>query len=270
MADTVQDKSPSSSLTKMVEGGVVFLLVVFPIVKIAVGAAYVHDCPVAPILPVYLIILGLVCLLLVGLFALIHPFPAIGDHWIWSGAVFIAFIFTLGWFFYGSYVVYTMYPIYHSLIRPSRSEGSRFAPMTSDYTMNPVDPLSSTSAHFTTAAPDYTYSTNSPFPPTTPDDKPNSSSDQNQTQSPSPNQTTMTTNTNQTLMNLIQTLALSNNSSNLTNREDLNTPRTGAARSDTLYCDKNLYLFVFCTTTLIYVFIAISCAVSSARKKCSK
>lgn len=270
MADNVQeDKSLSSSLSGvevMVTGGVVFLLVVFFIVEIAVGAAYIHDCPVAPILPAYLIVLGLVCLLLVGLFALLHPFPAVGDHKIWTGSVFTAFIFALGWFFYGSYLVYTMYPIYHSLInRPPRSEGSHFAPLTSDYTKNGIYPFNSTSAHFTAAAPDYTQSTNSLFPPTAPDDKPNSSSGQSQTQSPSSNQTTMTTNTNQTLMNLIQTLALG---SNQTNREDLNTPQTGAVTSVTLYCDKNLYLFVFCTTTLIYVFIALTCAISSAKKKC--
>ncbi|XP_074537479.1 uncharacterized protein LOC141799208 [Halichoeres trimaculatus] len=267
MADTVQEEKTLSSLEKVITGGIVLLLVAFPITNVAVGAAYVHECPIAPILPAYLIVIGVVCLLLVGLFALTQPFPTLSDNKIWFWIVFFAFLFTLGWFFYGSYVVYTMFPLSHRFsTRPPRSVSSRFPPTISGYTQNSIHQLSSNSSHFTTAAPEYTDSPNSRFPPPIPSNQPDPSSDQNQTQSPSFNQTTTTTNTNQTLMSLIQTLALSN-SSHQANREHLNTPRTGAVRSVTVDCDKNLYLFAFWTTTLIYVFVCISCAISAIHKK---
>lgn len=87
--------------------------------------------------------------------------------------------------------------------------------------------------------------------PSAPDDKPGLTLENQNKSLPHLNQTWVINN-NQTLRNLIQTLALSNVSSE-TNGEHLNTPHVRRVMAAAPYCNKTVYLFGFWTTTLVYV-----------------
>ncbi|XP_044068812.1 uncharacterized protein LOC122883756 isoform X2 [Siniperca chuatsi] len=199
--------------------GCIFLLVTaFPIVQIALGAVYMHECPAAPVIPVYVMVCGIMALLIMGLFALPKFFyPAALGSRIWALWILSLVLFFLIWFVYGSYQIYSVYP--------------------PNYAKNTTDPNSFNDSVLTPAAPDNNLGLTL----------------ENQNQSlPNLNQTWMI-NTNRTLRKLIQTLALSNISSEI-NREHLNA--TQLVSTAVPYCDRTVYLFAFWTTTLVYVFAA--------------
>ncbi|XP_060914584.1 uncharacterized protein LOC132990365 [Labrus mixtus] len=202
------------SATALIAGCTSLLVLVFPIAEITVGVMYLHECPAAPLIPVYLMVCGIVAVLLMGL-ALHKLFcPAAPHSRIWTVCLLSLVLFAFVWILYGSYLIYSMYP------------------------------------------PNYTKSSNSSiFAPSAADNEPDSSSDQNLNQSrPNLTLTGMTNNNNnQTLMQLIQSLSVSRNSSTQTNREHVNAAQRLHVEAAALHCDRMLYLFAFWTTTLVLV-----------------
>ncbi|KAM7411005.1 hypothetical protein PAMA_021131 [Pampus argenteus] len=175
------------------------LITAFPIAQISIGAAYLYECPVAPVIPVYVMVSGMWALLMIGLFALPRLLcPALLDKTIYLLCIFILFLMFFIWFFYGSYQIYSVHP------------------------------------------PNY----NKNIYPAPPDNKLNLTlQDQNQNH-------TLISRNDQTLMKLIQSLAVSNK----TSRAHLNPPRA----RQLLYCNRTVYLFAFWTTTLVYVVVGKS------------
>ncbi|KAI3351998.1 hypothetical protein L3Q82_020829 [Scortum barcoo] len=201
-----------------IAGCTILLVTAFPIVQIAIGAAYMYECPTAPVIPVYVMVSGMLTLLILGLFALPKLLcPAAPGHRIWTVWILSLVLLFLIWFLYGNYQVYSIYP--------------------PNYIQNSIDPNifnNSVSAH------------------TAPDNKLGLTvEEQNQSLS-NLNQTWMTDN-KQTLKKLMQTLALSNISREQIKGTHPNTTERGVM-SEVPYCDRTVYLFAFWTTTLVYVF----------------
>ncbi|CAJ1055162.1 uncharacterized protein LOC124063914 [Xyrichtys novacula] len=272
-----------------------FLLLAFPIAEIILGAVYLHECPISPLLPVYLVVLGVFTLMLLALCAVPRFHPTVYDHCIMPVSIVTVTLFILAWFLYGSYLIYSIYePNY---IKPTTTNPgiSTVTPATPNYTSNPSSFTSATAnytrnpSNFTSATPNYTKNpssftsvtsndtktmissgsfNSSIFTPKYPDNKLNSTLDQSQNQSlPVANQVGIITNNNQTLMKLIRTLSLST-SSTQTNSEPLNAPQKGEMKAEDLYCNRHMYLFAFGTTTLVYLSIAVLCSKSSVSVKC--
>ncbi|KAM6981903.1 uncharacterized protein LKV04_012593 [Tautogolabrus adspersus] len=204
------------SATALIAGCTSLFILAFPIAEITLGVVYLHECPAAPLLPVYVMVCGIVAVLLMGLLALPKLVcPAAPNSLIWTVCLLSLVLFAFIWFFYGSYLIYSIYP-------PNYTKSSN----------------------------------SSIFTPSAADNKPDSSSDQNLNQSRlSLNLTTNNNNNsnNQTLMQLIQSWSLSRNSSSQTNREHLNAAQRLHVEAAAPYCDRTLYLFAFWTITLLYV-----------------
>ncbi|XP_045911808.1 uncharacterized protein LOC123974874 [Micropterus dolomieu] len=167
-----------------IAGCTILLITAFPVVQIALGAAYMYECPAAPVIPVYVMVCGIMALLMMGLFALSKLCPEAPGNKIWSLWILSLVLFFLIWFLYGSYQVYSVYP-------PS-------------YVKDTIDPNSFNSSLYT---------------PTAPDNKPGLTTE-NQNQSIL-HQTGGSISVNQTLRKLVETLAFSNISSQI-HRERLN------------------------------------------------
>ncbi|XP_035513141.1 uncharacterized protein LOC118324783 [Morone saxatilis] len=214
-----------------IAGCTIILVTAFPIAQITIGAVYMYECPAAPVIPVYVMVCGILALLIMGLFALPNLCPAAPGHTIWTLWIISLVLFVFIWFFYGSYLIYSVYP--------------------PNYTKNTIDPNGfnnslSTTTIYTPTAPDTMPGL------TAPDTKPNLTlENQNQTLL-NLNQTWITTD-NQTLMKLVQTLALGNISSKA-NREHLKAVEAQRAVAAVPYCNRTVYMFAFWTTTLVYVF----------------
>lgn len=93
-------------------GGCVILLVTaFPIVQISLGAVYIYECPVAPVIPVYMMVYGILALLVMGLFVLPKLLcPAWPGNTIWTLSILNLLLLYFIVFIYGSYVIYSIYP----------------------------------------------------------------------------------------------------------------------------------------------------------------
>ncbi|RVE71259.1 hypothetical protein OJAV_G00071950 [Oryzias javanicus] len=74
------------------------------------GAAFVHECPAAPLLPVYVLVFGILVLLMMLLFAVLRLLCSAAPARVtWSlGAVLLLLL--LLWILFGSYQVYSIYP----------------------------------------------------------------------------------------------------------------------------------------------------------------
>ncbi|KAK2850815.1 hypothetical protein Q5P01_007091 [Channa striata] len=199
-------------------GCFVVLLAVFPVAQITIGALYMHECPVAPAVPVYVVVWGTLTLLLMALFGLSKLLgPAAPYKTLWKASMCSLVLFHIAWLIYGSYHVYSIYPPNY------------------DKNLNDTNRLN-IDIHSTSPPPDHRLGL--------------SPENQNHTQSLQDPNSTSLIHSNQTLMEIIQTLALSNVSSE-TSGEALNAPRVAAAVA---YCHKTVYLFAFWTTTMVYVF----------------
>lgn len=61
-----------------------------------------YECPVAPVIPVYVMVCGISSLLILGLFALPKlPCPAAPSNTIWTLLILSLVLFVVIWFFYG-------------------------------------------------------------------------------------------------------------------------------------------------------------------------
>ncbi|XP_018557100.1 uncharacterized protein LOC108900500 [Lates calcarifer] len=195
-----------------IAGCSVLILTAFPIAEITIGAVYMYECPVAPAIPVYVMVCGILALVLMGLFALPKLIcPAKQDSIAWTVCILSLVLFVFIWFIYGSYQIYSVYP--------------------PNYNKNITDPNRVNNSFYT------------------PDNKLGLTLENQNHSLPNLNQTQVISN-NQTLRMLIQTLALSNTHSK-TNREHLNAPQ-GHVMAVVPYCDRTLYLLAFWTTTLVY------------------
>ncbi|KAM9341971.1 uncharacterized protein KZ484_014655 isoform 1-T2 [Pholidichthys leucotaenia] len=182
MARNFMGKCLCGSLTvgMCLTGCVILLIIASPIALITVGAVYLHECPVAPAIPRYVIAFGIWLVLMMGLFALPKLYPAASDHKLWAKALYTLCVLFFAGLIYGNYQVYSIYqPNYDKNIA-----------------------ISNTSTHDINA-------------PTTPEAKLNLNLDKG---SLLPiNQTGMISN-NQTLWKLIQTLAHSSSGDRNTER----------------------------------------------------
>ncbi|XP_040007973.1 uncharacterized protein LOC120803524 isoform X2 [Xiphias gladius] len=201
-----------------IAGCAILLVTAFPVIQITIGAVYMYECPAAALIPVYLMVLGILALLVMGVLALPRLLcPAAQGKTIWSVLLLSLVLFIFVWFLYGSYQIYSVYP--------------------PNYDKNITDPK---------------RVNNSVDTPTAPDSKLGLTLEKQNQSLPNLNQTRLINN-NQTLRKLIQTLALGNISSK-TNREHLNAPQARRVMAAVPYCDRTVYLFAFWTTTLAYVF----------------
>lgn len=94
-----------------VAGCTIILVTAFPVVQIVLGVLYMDSCPVAPLLPVHVLVSGVGALLLLGALAL--PSVLCQDRHtssVWTLWVTSLGLLYLAWFLYGSYLVYSMYP----------------------------------------------------------------------------------------------------------------------------------------------------------------
>uniref|UniRef100_A0A3P8SDT0 Si:dkey-19b23.12 n=1 Tax=Amphiprion percula TaxID=161767 RepID=A0A3P8SDT0_AMPPE len=90
------------------------LLCVMPIVQIAIGAVYLHDCPRQHYIPIYLIVLGVFSLVL----ALLSCLPCAQDpndgtssplSYVFTAWNSLVSLFLLCWFITGSVWIYSIY-----------------------------------------------------------------------------------------------------------------------------------------------------------------
>ncbi|XP_028255323.1 uncharacterized protein LOC114431859 [Parambassis ranga] len=92
-------------------GCTILLVTAFPVVQIIIGAIYMYECPVAPVIPVYVMVSGIWALLIMALFALPKLLcQAAPGHTVWPGWIVILVLFFFMWLLYGSYQIYSIYP----------------------------------------------------------------------------------------------------------------------------------------------------------------
>ncbi|KAF3689545.1 hypothetical protein EXN66_Car005217 [Channa argus] len=198
-----------------IAGCIAFLVTAFPVAQIIIGALYMYECPAAPAIPVYVVVCGILALVLMAAFALSKLLcPAAPDNNLQNTWILILVLFAIIWFLYGSYQVYSIY-------QPN-------------YDKNLTDTNSINNSMYST---------------TLPPDNRLSLTLENQNQRLSNLNRTSDFNNNQTLIEVIQALALSNINSK-TKGKHLMAPQVPATVP---YCDRTVYLLAFWTTTLVYV-----------------
>nr|XP_020443345.1 uncharacterized protein LOC109952551 [Monopterus albus] len=204
------------SASVLIAGCTVVLVTTFPVVFITLGTVYMYECPLAPVIPVYMVVCGILALVMMAMLALPKFLcPAAEGKTNWT--LWLLGLLGLIWLLFGSYQVYSIYP--------------------PNYNKNITD---------------LNRVNNSIDTPTASDNRVGLTL-KNQNQSlPNLNHTWIINN-NQTLRTLLQTLAVSN-ISNQTNGERPNAPPAPRITAAAPYCDKTVYLFAFWTTTLVYVF----------------
>ncbi|MEQ2213011.1 hypothetical protein XENOCAPTIV_008228 [Xenoophorus captivus] len=96
----------------MFMAGCAFLLIAaFPVGQIALGAVYIHECPVGPVIPVYMIVFGILALLMMVMFTLLKFLsPAAQSHNIWIMCIIILLFLFFACLLFGSYHIYSIYP----------------------------------------------------------------------------------------------------------------------------------------------------------------
>ncbi|XP_071371592.1 uncharacterized protein [Centroberyx affinis] len=219
MGMNFQDVCACFCTTFFVFGCTILLAAAFPIAQITIGAVYLKECPVAPIIPVYVLVSGVAALLLMVPNGLGLSAPE------QRGSVFIVCNSCLGlfffiWFLFGSYHVYSIYP-------------PNYDKTTTDPERN-VTQSNVTQSNYTRDFSERDNRSNFTLE--------NQNQNRNQTlPNLSHRNRTRIKDDNQTLTNLIQALALSN-----ANKE------TMGERRDRAYCDRTLYLFAFWCITLVY------------------
>ncbi|KAK2862471.1 hypothetical protein Q5P01_002004 [Channa striata] len=189
-----------------IAGCAALLVTAFPVAQIVIGVLYMYECPVAPVIPVYVVVCGILSLLLMAVFALSKLLcPAAPDNTFRNLWLLILLLFAIIWLLYGSYQVYSIYlPNYDkNLTDTNRTNNSVYS-----HALPPDNMLSL------------------PL--------------ENQTQRPLNLSRTSMINENQTLLEIIQTLAV----------RSINSHKSTAAVP---YCDRTVYLLAFWTTTLVYV-----------------
>ncbi|XP_023194467.1 uncharacterized protein LOC111609558 [Xiphophorus maculatus] len=94
-----------------IAGCAFLILAALPVVQIALGAVYIHDCPAGPVVPVYMMVFGILVLLMMALFALPKLLsPAAQSHSAWVVSFTILLFLSSVWLLVGSYHVYSIYP----------------------------------------------------------------------------------------------------------------------------------------------------------------
>ncbi|XP_026222624.1 uncharacterized protein LOC113166720 isoform X3 [Anabas testudineus] len=229
----------SCSLCNLLGAGCIVLLVAaFLIAEFTIGALYIYECPAAPVIPLYVIVLGVLAVLVIGLFAFPKSLcPGAQNNMIWTLSILSLILFIFIWIIYGSYHIYSIHP--------------------PNYNKNLSDTNRVNNSIYSPPAPDTTSVL--------------TLDDQNQNQNQSVlnlNHTRMISN-NQTLMKMIQTLAQSKSNWQISesNGEHLNTSRF----TDVVpYCDRTVYLFAFWITTLVYGFIGTCLVIGICLCVCMK
>ncbi|XP_041859046.1 uncharacterized protein LOC121651163 [Melanotaenia boesemani] len=83
----------------------------FPVAQITLGLVYMHECPVAPVIPVYVMVFGIWALVMMASLALPKILcPASPTHVVWTVWIIILSVFFFVWLLFGSYQVYSIYP----------------------------------------------------------------------------------------------------------------------------------------------------------------
>ncbi|XP_044000083.1 uncharacterized protein LOC122846868 [Gambusia affinis] len=94
-----------------IAGCAFLILAAFPVVQIALGAVYIHECPAGPVVPVYMMVFGILGLLMMALFTLPKLLsPAAQTHSAWVVFFTILLLLFFVWLLVGSYHVYSIYP----------------------------------------------------------------------------------------------------------------------------------------------------------------
>ncbi|XP_078806145.1 uncharacterized protein LOC144993963 isoform X2 [Oryzias latipes] len=94
----------------LVAGLLLIVMAAFPVVQISIGAAFMHECPAAPLLPIYVLVFGIWVMLMMVFFTVQKLLCSAAPARItWTlGAIFILLL--LLWILFGSYQVYSIYP----------------------------------------------------------------------------------------------------------------------------------------------------------------
>ncbi|XP_071399167.1 uncharacterized protein [Centroberyx affinis] len=194
----------------------------FTIAQITIGAVYLDECPVAPAIPVYVLVSGVVALLLLVPNALSQlldsdtPGLCGSVLKVWNSCLALFF---LVWFLFGSYHVYSIYPPNYDKTTTDPERNVTQGNYARDFSER------DNRSNFTLENRNQNQNLNRTLP---------NLSHRNRTR---------IKDDNQTLTDLIQALALSN-----ANRE------TMGERRDRAYCDRTLYLFAFWCITPVYAF----------------
>ncbi|XP_038164907.1 uncharacterized protein LOC119799177 [Cyprinodon tularosa] len=88
-----------------------FIIAAFPVVQIALGLVYREECPIRPVIPVYVMVFGVLALLVMAMFTLPKLVsPAAESQTIWKVGVAILLLASFSWLLFGSYHIYSIYP----------------------------------------------------------------------------------------------------------------------------------------------------------------
>ncbi|XP_050931536.1 transmembrane protein 272 [Lates calcarifer] len=93
------------------------IMLVLPIAQLIIGAMYLHDCPRQPYIPIYLIVMGVICLVLNWL-PTMPCFPCVIKYReAWGCFLFLYLIFLSCWFITGNVWIYSIYePSYNETL----------------------------------------------------------------------------------------------------------------------------------------------------------
>ncbi|XP_014891377.1 uncharacterized protein LOC106949556 [Poecilia latipinna] len=94
-----------------IAGCAFLILAALPVVQIALGALYIHECPAGPVVPVYMMVFGILVLLVMALITLLKLLsPSAQSHSTWVVFFTILLFLFIVWLVFGSYYVYSIYP----------------------------------------------------------------------------------------------------------------------------------------------------------------
>ncbi|XP_071768665.1 uncharacterized protein LOC139922118 [Centroberyx gerrardi] len=242
MGANFEDVCACCCSTLFVFGCTILLVGAFPIAQITIGAVYLDECPVAPVIPVYVLVSGVAALLLTVYNALGLNVPGL------CGSILMAWNFSLTlfffiWFLFGSYHVYSIYPPNYDKTTTDPEHNVTQSNYTRDFSER------DNRSNFTLE---------------------NQNQERNQTLSNlSHRNRTWIKDDNQTLTNLIQALALSN-ANNETMGERRDRPKASRGPAALPYCDRTLYLFAFWCITLVYGFAGVGLLMLCCLFSCMK
>ncbi|KAF7210528.1 uncharacterized protein [Nothobranchius furzeri] len=92
-------------------GCTILFVTAFPVVQITLGAVYLYECPVAPVLPVYVMVFGTSALLMTAMLAMPRLLcPGAPRPTFWTLLLVTLLLLFFIWFLVGSYQIYSIYP----------------------------------------------------------------------------------------------------------------------------------------------------------------
>ncbi|XP_040927464.1 uncharacterized protein LOC114858698 [Betta splendens] len=91
-------------------GFTILIIAAFPVTEITIGALYLHECPVAPAIPVCVMVWGILVLMVIGLLLLPKLCPGAPDNTTLALSIWSLFLLLVIAVLYGSYHIYAVYP----------------------------------------------------------------------------------------------------------------------------------------------------------------